>query len=328
MNIKNDIDGVFFDNNKMLGVSVVMSVFDNPDHVIRTIESVLAQSNVLLDFVIVDDGATEGVKSVLNSFSECQQIRVFQQPNQGLTKALIKGCFEAKYDLIARIDAGDIMQPNRLKKQADILIEQQSIGLVTSWVNVVTEEKYFLYDIKFDSDALMRAVISPDEEKLRTPFHASVMFRKSLYNKVGGYREQFYFAQDCDLWPRMVQDAGLFVVPEVLTIGVFNKRGISGLHLQEQRNLKSLVAQQNSLSEVDITLLKKAEKIRPSVDNLNCEANSRASDFSTMYFLARCLSKNKSQYAKKYWYRTIKLHPLSVKSWVNFFLSLFYRKNG
>lgn len=304
-----------------------MSVYDRSSHVERTIESVLAQTDIELELVIVDDGSDNSVKSILNKYRSDHRIVIIEQKNLGLTQALIKGCSQASYEYIARIDAGDTMTENRLFLQSQLLVNNPDVGLVTSWVLMTTEEGYPLYEIKLDPKVLQDAVTSVNSKSIQSPVHASVMMRKSIYQQAGGYRSEFYFAQDCDLWARIAPICQFATVPEFLTSGIFSHSGISGRYASAQSSLLRLVAESNSLRQLgknDKQVLNYAFKIRPEILNADVDHQS---DYSALYFLARCLSHRHSKYAKLYWLRTISSRPWSVFSWINLIISFFYRRD-
>ena len=96
-----------------ISVSVVMAVYDEIDNVRITIESVLAQQDIELEFLVVSDGASTEVQEYLESIDD-SRFKLIYQDHAGLTRALIKACSMAKNPLIARIDAGDIMLEGRL----------------------------------------------------------------------------------------------------------------------------------------------------------------------------------------------------------------------
>ena len=312
----------------MTDVSVVMSVYDEPDHVQRTIESVLAQDGVDFEFIIISDGASDDVLEVVCDVLKHPRVKFIEQENQGLTKALINGCQQSSSPFIARIDAGDTMSKDRLKIQLGLLQENLELGIVTSWVEIQTVEGYFLYDLTFSDDELNKAIVAPKADDFRSPFHASVMFRRSIYEQVGGYRSEFYFAQDCDLWSRMIEVAKLHVIEKVLTKGIFSDRGISGKYASEQKQLLSLILQardqrQKSMSE-DHTL-SEAKQLRPS----KLKVRKQAEDcFSGLYFIAKILTDNKSKHALVYWRRVISCKPLSIKSWLFFLQSMVLVLSG
>ena len=104
-------------------VSVVMSVYNGAEHLAETLDSVLQQEDCDFEFIVVNDGSTDGTAKVLDKYASLDsRLRVFHQENTGLTKALIKGCSEARGEFIARQDAGDISLPGRLKQQRDFLM--------------------------------------------------------------------------------------------------------------------------------------------------------------------------------------------------------------
>jgi len=93
-------------------VSVVMGVYNGEALLPETIDSVLAQDMRDFEFIIVDDGSTDGSAAVLQHYATADsRIRVFHKSNAGLTLALIDGCNAARGEFIARIDVGDTMTP-------------------------------------------------------------------------------------------------------------------------------------------------------------------------------------------------------------------------
>lgn len=297
-------------------VSVVLSVHDNAEFVAPTIDSVLNQQDVNLEFIIVDDGATKAVRSVLEKFSDDPRITILKQRNQGLTKALIAGCERASKPFIARIDTGDIMLPGRLRAQAEQLSKNPHQVLVCTTVNVVTPEGYPMYLFVPTRESLMKGLRAVTQDEVLTPFHASVMFLKSIYMAVGGYRPQFYFTQDYDLWSRMIELGEIDVLEGDYTLGLFSAKGISGHHVAEQAALKQIVieltrARRFGLSESELLL--QASRVRPSL-------RATANDFVGLYFIGKCLLDNKSRHAGEYLSRALAARPWSLKT-LYYFLS-------
>lgn len=301
-------------------VSVVLSVYDKPIEVLQTMKSVLQQRDVNLEFIIVLDGASYLVEQMLRVYAKDPRVRIVKQENRGLTRSLIRGCQLATYDYIARIDAGDTMDINRLVKQAKVLNRQKDIGIVASWVNMQTEEGYHLYKVSDDQETLSEGLKAKSTANFKTPIHASVMFRKSIYEQTGGYRKEFYVAQDADLWSRMIEISSLFVIPEVLTTGVFSASGISGRFAELQKAMARIIVEAIALraaGKADKSALKKARALKPD------KSSDKSSDGD--YFIASILSKRASRYAKEYWWRVVKKQPLRLVAWPRLLVSLFYR---
>ncbi len=303
-------------------VSVVMSVYDKPQDVIKTVESVLSQTGVQLELVIVSDGASDEVVSVLTDIKD-DRVKVHYQFNQGLTAALIKGCQLASHELIARIDAGDCMLPERLVRQANCIATNSDMALVACWVKMQTDEGFALYDVKLTQSSLMAGLTATDHRNFKSPVHACVMFRTSAYHKVGGYRSAFYFAQDCDLWARLASEYQVGVIEQVLQTAVFSASGISGRNAAKQRELAMLVCKLNELRQSDggqkrseAPVLAAARAIRPDAECIEDlskgpECNVvKNSDFDGNYFIASVLSKTQPEAALIYWDKALSEKPL------------------
>ena len=316
---------------RLEAVSVVLSVFDQAEQVRGTINSVVSQEGVEFELIIVDDGADAPTKSVLESYAADPRMTILTQPNRGLTQALISACAAAKYPLVARIDAGDRMLEGRLQVQSELLSAKPQVVLVTSWVNVVTEEGYRLYQYRPTSQQLEAGARATRPDQVVTPYHASVMFRLSAYRETGGYRPEFYFAQDCDLWSRLSAYGRFAVLDKPLTQGVFLPSGLSGRYRAQQQALKKLVAeanQQRQSSAADNDILDRAVSHRPSAPGLQkVPGDESAASFEALYFIAKCLSDNRSIHARKYWRRAISARPWSILSWAYLMISWSYSKD-
>jgi glycosyltransferase involved in cell wall biosynthesis len=107
-------------------MSVVMSVYNGVNRLHETMESILSQEGVSLEFIVIDDGSKDGSDVVLDNYARHDaRVRIVHQENQGLTRALIRGCEAARGKYIARQDAGDISLPNRLRLQKAVLDQQE-----------------------------------------------------------------------------------------------------------------------------------------------------------------------------------------------------------
>src|SRR5688572_18122022 len=96
-----------------------MPVFNGERFLREAVESILRQTYGDFEFVIVDDGSTDGTRDILQTY-ECKdrRVRIHRQPrNLGVTSALNQGCRLASGSFIARMDADDISVTTRLDQQ-------------------------------------------------------------------------------------------------------------------------------------------------------------------------------------------------------------------
>lgn len=319
--------------SKHASVSVVMSAYCDAQGLRSTIKSVFQQLNensntgLQLELILVDDGAEQSVKdAIIELQKQHAEIVAISQENAGLTKALIAACDIAKYEYIARIDVGDRMLTTRLRKQLDYLNADPGVVGVATWANNVTFEGYPLYQVSHTNEQIQTSLqpsqLNPElAEDFTSPPHFTMMFRKSVYQAVEGYRSEFYFAQDFDLWLRMSEHGTIRVIAEALTESMISANSLSGANNPAQKRLSDLAWQSAVLrrqSQSDIEILKKAKLVRPKPTRVVTPTKQ----FKSLYFIAKCLIDQRHFGAKQYFWQALKKQPFSMKTWLLFFRSL------
>ena len=114
--------------NNLPKISVIMPVYNGEAFVNRAIESVLNQTIKDFEFIVVDDGSTDGTPHILKQFSE--KIKIFSQVNSGPYIARNLALGHARGEYIAFIDADDVWLPERLASQIPLLDKNPKVGLV------------------------------------------------------------------------------------------------------------------------------------------------------------------------------------------------------
>ncbi|WP_263784433.1 glycosyltransferase [Salinibacter grassmerensis] len=195
-------------------MSVVMSVYNDCPYLGEAVQSILEQTFDNFEFVIINDGSTDGSKEVLEQFEEQDdRIRLFHQKNRGLTPSLNRGLHEARGAYIARMDGDDISRPKRLEKQVRFLDSNSEVGIVGTRVDQM--------DADGESNGEWHLPTKPDLIAWELLFHnclchPSVMIRHSLLEELGGYANWAAQAQDYELWTRAVLESRLANLPEKL----------------------------------------------------------------------------------------------------------------
>jgi glycosyltransferase involved in cell wall biosynthesis len=294
-------------------VSVVMSVYNGARYLHAAVESVLSQQGVVFEFVIIDDGSTDESGAILDEYAARDaRVRVIHQDNTGLTRALIRGCSEARGVFIARQDADDVSLPGRLATLANLMRSDDRLAFVSSHVHVVDPDGERLLTHTPPSDP-HEATALLFEGKSGPPGHGSVMFRRDVYEAVGGYRTEFYFAQDCDLWLRLGEQGMLGYVPEVLYQYRVAPESISGnLHPSKLAFAESVHAcrmlRLRGVSEEPV--LSRCREFRKA-DALPC----RQAEAATLYFLGRNLMTTNLASSSRYLLRCLARRPWHPRAW-------------
>ncbi len=159
--------------------------------------------------------------------------------NVTLVDALNFGIRKSKFDFIARLDSDDTMSGTRLQKQYDFLRNNTNVALVGSAVNLMDENSKV---IGFKIYPLDDTQISSCLRFGNCFAHPSVMFRKEIFNHVGGYSNEFLHSEDFDLFTRLSRDFSLVNLPEKLTTYRVSSNQISSRYLgvQEVNSLRIL----------------------------------------------------------------------------------------
>ncbi|MFQ1003232.1 glycosyltransferase family 2 protein [Modestobacter sp. SSW1-42] len=224
-------------------VSVVMPVYNGARFLEAAVSSVLAQSMADLELVVVDDGSTDETPAVLARFA-AQDPRVVLVTRQrgGIVAALNAGLARATAPLIARMDADDVMTPDRLSRQLAFLDEHPELVGVAS--------DYELIDEKGASRGAVRsplrsvdAVEAYMRRGLPVVFaHPTVLVQKAAVEQVGGYRADYRDSEDVDLFTRLI-DSGRHIVvqPEELLRLRVHGHSISAGATRRQLMLNDLI---------------------------------------------------------------------------------------
>jgi glycosyltransferase involved in cell wall biosynthesis len=189
-------------------VSIVLPVRNAADTLDECLDSIAQQSFEHYEILVIDDGSSDGSVELVSHWAECDaRIKLLTQPPLGLVAALNRGLSETKAPLIARMDADDVMYPQRLAKQVAYLAKHPDIDLVATQVRLFPDEKiqagYAEY-VRWQNSCLSPEEINK-EIFVESPFaHPSVMFRCEVVCALGGYREGD-FPEDYDLWFRLMQ---------------------------------------------------------------------------------------------------------------------------
>lgn len=187
-------------------LSVLLPVYNAESTIFRAIESILHQSFPHFELIIVLNGCTDRSKSIVEGIED-SRIRLFYLDQPDLVKALNFGISKSTARYIARMDADDWSHPSRLQTQVAFLDSHPDIGLVSGMVNYTGDTKANLgYSLYVD---WANSIYSPESiylsrfQECALP-HPSVMFRKSVGEQYGFYR-QGDFPEDFELWNRWLQ---------------------------------------------------------------------------------------------------------------------------
>ena len=210
-------------------ISVVIPTYNRVTFLKDAIDSVLAQTFLDFELIVVDDGSTDDTPKLLSSYNN--KVRVITQTNQGPSAARNRGIETAKGEWIAFLDSDDVWKPDKLKKQAQFITDNPGTKICQTeevWIRngkrVNPRKKHEMHSGWIYEQCLPRCIVSP----------SSVMIHKDVFEKVGLFDETMLACEDYDLWLRVTPHYPVFLVREQLIV----KQG--GHDDQQSRTIESL----------------------------------------------------------------------------------------
>ena len=196
-------------------ITVLMAVYNGERWLDESISSVLNQSFRNFEFIVVNDGSTDSSSHILEKYrSKDNRVRVINKNNTGLASSLNKGLIEAKGEWIARLDADDICEKNRLQLQYEFACFHSDAVLIGSGFYQIDENSDVIYTRLYPTQhqALLNRL---RKNKAFFP-HSSAFFNTKTVLSLSGYRPRITRSEDYDLWLRLSEVGRLYSINKPL----------------------------------------------------------------------------------------------------------------
>ena len=192
-------------------VTIVCAYYNREDYVTESVQSLLDQTYENLEIIIINDGSTDKTLERLSAFDD-PRLKIITQDNAGFVPSIRRAVDEATGEYIAVHGSGDISLPMRIEKQIQAMQSDKNIGVVGCYTEDDSKTGNAKYTLKIRNNLNFNKTLM--QYNMFT--HGEVMFRKAVYDQVGGYRPFFIYAQDRDLWLRMSEHCDYRIVEETL----------------------------------------------------------------------------------------------------------------
>lgn len=188
-------------------VSVVIPVFNGERYLAEAIESVLCQSTVPMEIIVVDDGSTDGSYHIAESYGAA--VRVVSQANAGTAAARNRGVSLANGRFLAHLDADDLWVEDRLVRQVDAMETHPEVQIVSGLLQQ-------FYSPELDEPARSR-IANPLQEM---PGHhlGAMLIRREAHDDVGPFETRWKIGQDMDWYLRAIVEKrlGFLMLPHLV----------------------------------------------------------------------------------------------------------------
>lgn len=238
-------------------ISVLMSVRNGMPYVEQTVHSILAQTFSDFEFIIVDNASADDSVAAIEKIAQTDSRIVLLQNAQdlGMSGGLNRGLETCRGQWIARMDADDVAEPDRFERQMEFLAANPDVKASSCLAYYIDETgkpvgKTF-HDLT-TREAFERYI---KEDLAIGILHPGAMIDRKMLIAVGAYRQEYFPANDIDLWGRIADAGGLILVqPEYLMkyrvhSGSVTAQGFEHARLKYQWARDSMRARRRGLPE-------------------------------------------------------------------------------
>jgi len=184
-------------------VTVIIPTFNRARYLAEAIQSVLGQTFLDYELIVVDDGSTDGTSAVLAGFGD-SRLRVLRQENRGISAAMNAGLRAARGKYIARLDSDDMWFPNLLACETMVLDSRPDVGVVYARAQAMSangtpREHYLGLPLRYPQDALLSLLWGD------CTCNITALARRSCFAAAGPYDETLRTHEDWDMWLRVAR---------------------------------------------------------------------------------------------------------------------------
>ena len=192
-------------------VTVALPVYNAMPYLPEAVESIVQQTFQDFNFIIINDGSTDGSPEYLDSIKD-SRVTVIHQENRGLGATLNLSLEMCKTEYYARMDADDISLPRRLKTQLQFMQDHKDLVLLGTHIAFMAGKKLFQGPPKPLSNEMIRKSLMKGNAAL---CHGVSLFKTAVAKKIGGYKIRGA-GQDTDFFLRMCAMGEVANLDEIL----------------------------------------------------------------------------------------------------------------
>ena len=207
--------------NKINKISIILSVFNGDKYLKYAIESILNQTFIFFDFIIVDNGSTDNTPKILEEFrGKDPRVKVITL-SKTLTYAegRARGIMASKTDWFALMDADDISMKERIESQIKFINSSniENLGAVGTWGEYINRDGKVLGMMKTGPTTLPIFNRMYKNNEAIILIDPSSLINKEAFLKSGGYRKKMNPPCDLDLWYRLSENGyAIITIPQIL----------------------------------------------------------------------------------------------------------------
>ncbi len=198
-------------------ISVCINAYNAQDTVVRTVQSVLAQTYTHLEVIVIDDASVDDTAALLHAIDD-ERLHVYTLPENGhISNANNEALRRAKGTYIAHVDADDVWVADKLERQLAFLQAHPQYGACFSLAHMADADGVIFEDTRY------RAENPAPEDRFYQLLtkgnyinHSTLLAKKSVMDQVGEHDVALLYFHDYDYWLRMATVCDYYILPDKL----------------------------------------------------------------------------------------------------------------
>jgi glycosyltransferase involved in cell wall biosynthesis len=198
-------------------LTILMPVFNVAPFVGEAIESVLAQTHPDFQLWILNDGSTDNTLDICRAYeTKDARIRIATHDNIGIANTMNAALETIKEGWVFCMHGDDVMMPTRLERQLAFIRANPDLAIVSSLVQLIDDTGREIGYTKSSLSNRKTVTRLIGRGHCIAFNHPATAFRAEVVKAAGGYRQEFWPAEDTDLWSRVAQNHSVLVQDEYL----------------------------------------------------------------------------------------------------------------
>uniref|UniRef100_UPI00404B1496 glycosyltransferase family 2 protein n=1 Tax=Gelidibacter sp. TaxID=2018083 RepID=UPI00404B1496 len=209
--------------------SVVISLYNKEKQIQSTIESVLTQTFIDFEIVVVNDGSTDDSEMIVKSIKD-ERIHLYSQENQGASSGRNAAISKAKGIYIAFLDADDLWETNYLETINALILAYPNENVFATAVTIETTggKKPSIYSVQNIKDDAIYVLNYFESSYINTILtSSSTVLHKSVFKKTGTFNSALKSGEDTDLWIRIGLNYKIVFINKRLAMYRYDKQSLS-----------------------------------------------------------------------------------------------------
>ena len=285
--------------------SIIIPLYNKENYIENTLKSVLNQSFIDFEIIIVNDGSTDNSEQIVFQFND-KRIHYFHKKNEGVSIARNFGIEQARSNFICFLDADDFWYENYLEIMQTYIEKFPTYKVFSSAIEIETSKTIFpaQYSIKKNADFEIINFFEASKKECAI-WTSSAVFHKSIFKKTGVFDPNIKIAEDTDLWIRIGLNFQILFIWKILARYVYDEQSVSrdSNYIFEESSFIKYVEEEKNNKDLkkylDLNRFSAAIKNKLNDNHVNFEKVRKEINLTNLSFKKRILLKLPTLILKK-----------------------------